>query len=107
MLRKVSSNKKSMFGQQGSVTDCPEEFRECEKHEIIVKISDMLGENPMNICTAEMIFDQMKYDIARYIVNHEYSQPGMEEKLMLWLEEKSSPCEMEKLAQFMDLYLKK
>lgn len=85
---------------------CCEEIKECDKHEIISKISDLLGPCPGNLCVAETIFDQIKYDIAKYIINHEFCDVGVEDSLTAWLEEKSSPQAIERLSDFIDNYLK-
>jgi len=85
---------------------CCEEIRECDKHEIISKISDIIGPCPGNFCVAETIFDQIKYDIAKYIINHEFCDIEVEDSLLKWLEEKSSPESIEKLTRFIDFYLK-
>lgn len=86
---------------------CRKELKETDKHEIIIEISKKLGATPSSICTAEQIFESIKYDIAKYIVSHEYSVScGVQEDLMIWLDEKSEPESMEKLSSFIEKYLK-
>lgn len=84
-----------------------EEIRECDKHEIIVNISSMLGNNPCDLCKAEEIFNKIKYDIAKFIVNHEFQNKEIaNENISIWLEEKTSPAGINQLSKIIDEYLK-
>ena len=40
--------------------NCKDEIRECCKHEIIMKIANIIGDCPSNICIAEEIFESIK-----------------------------------------------
>lgn len=83
-----------------------QEIMECDKHEIIVKISSFIGESPTDLCVAEMIFEHIKYDIARYIISHEFKSSCADAGLVCWLEEKTSPEGIELLTTFINNYLK-
>ncbi|MBN1501572.1 MAG: hypothetical protein JW982_15550 [Spirochaetes bacterium] len=106
----MHSNKKQTVHNINELFNCENlknDVRENYKHDIIVEISRMIDNNPCTICKAEEIFDSIKYDIAKYILNHEYAvSHGVEDSLMLWLEEKSSPNKMEKLSSFFEKYIK-
>ena len=88
---------------------CKDEIMECDEHEIVAKISTFLGEEPCEFCKAEKIFNEMKYEIARYIVAHEYCQKDTSKKsedLLLWLDEKTSPLGVRQLVETIEKYLK-
>ena len=86
---------------------CREELRMGDEHEIVVQISEILGSAPCNICKAEEIFNSMKYDIARYIITHEFCKcEEKNENLLLWLDEKTSPAGVKKLVETIEKYLK-
>lgn len=86
---------------------CKEEIKMTNEHEIVVQISAILGEQPCTICKAEEIFNAVKYEIARYIITHEY-QPRARatEDLLLWLDEKTSPSGVKRLVEVIEKYLK-
>ncbi|MCP4133310.1 MAG: hypothetical protein GY754_20240 [bacterium] len=91
-----------IFGEE-----CIEELKQMDKHEIIVKICDVLGSCPSNLPRAEEIFEQLKFDIAEYVLHHEYSQEnGIRSKLLLWLDSKKNPKNRDKLFNFVNKYLK-
>ncbi|HMB19921.1 MAG TPA: hypothetical protein VKQ10_02540 [Spirochaetota bacterium] len=84
-----------------------DEIKEINKHEIIVKISEILGEAPSDICRAEEIFEHMKFEIANYIIHHEYNcERGINADLLLWLDSKTNPGKMQKLNNFIEKYIK-
>src|SRR5512136_3477183 len=92
----------SIFGE-----DCCHELKEIDKHEIIVKICEILGPNPSNLQLAEEIVDQVKFEIARFVIHHEYCKcNGVRSQLLLWLDGKINPDKARKLSSFMDKYLK-
>jgi hypothetical protein len=92
----------SIFGER-----CCEELKEIDKHEIIVKISEILGPDPSNLHLAEDVLDKMKFDIARYVIHHDYCRcNSVRSQLLLWLDSKINPDNAEKLSSFMDKYLK-
>jgi hypothetical protein len=83
------------------------EVREMDKHEILVKICESLGTCPSNFTRAETLFDEIKFDIARYVIYHEYSQESsVRSKLLLWLEGKTNPDSLKKFNSFVQEYLK-
>ena len=89
--------------------DCREEIRQCDEHEIVVQISEIIGTQPCNLCKAEEIFNSMKYEIARYIVAHEFQcsrKADLDEELLLWLDEKTSPAGVKQLVETIERYLK-
>lgn len=78
-----------------------QEIKEMNKHEIIVKIAEMLGPSPNNLCLAEEIFNQVRYELANYVLHHEYkSKSGIHSDLIMWLDEKTNPGNMKKLHDF-------
>ena len=87
---------------------CKGDVKKCDEHEIIMQICDILGAHPDQVCKAEEIFNQIKYEVARYIVHHEYEAADVlpTENFCLWLEEKSSPAGVAKLNQTIKKYLK-
>jgi hypothetical protein len=92
----------SVFGD-----DCRKELKEINKHEIIMKICEILGPCPSNISMAEKIFEKMKYTIANYVLHHEYNSPtGITAELLLWLDGKTNPRNVRKLDNFIKRYLK-
>lgn len=93
---------KSIFGEI-----CRCELRETDMHEIIVSMAEMMGPNPSNLCLAEEIFEKLKFDIANYVIHHEYCSPrGISEELLLWLDGKTNPGHVKRLSDFIDKYLK-
>ncbi|HSV96580.1 MAG TPA: hypothetical protein VLM75_06560 [Spirochaetota bacterium] len=86
---------------------CRNELREINKHEIIIKICEMLGPYAENLNLAEEIFEKIKYDTANYIVHHEYdSVNGVSTNLLLWLDGRVNPQNAKKLNKFIKKYLK-
>lgn len=86
---------------------CKEEIRMCDEHEIVAHISALLGEQPCTICKAEEIFNAVKYDIARFIVEHEFQCCSRDhDDLLLWLDEKTSPAGVKKLVEVIEKYLR-
>ncbi len=86
---------------------CRSELKEMEKHELICKISQILGPSPANFCKAEMIFDVIKFDLAKYIIHHEYDSPhGVSTDLLLWLDSKIDPSKAKCVSDFFNKYLK-
>ncbi len=94
--------KNSIFGE-----NCCKELKEIDKHEIIVRMSEMLGSNPANLNLAEGIFDMVKFDIARYVIHHEFCRcNSVRSDLLLWLDNRTNPAKARKLSKFMNKYLK-
>ena len=92
----------SIFGERYCT-----ELREMDKHEIIVKICEILGPNPLNLHLAEDVFEKLKFEIARYIIHHEYCRcNSIRSQLLLWLDSKINPDNAEKLSNFIQKYLK-
>jgi len=88
---------------------CNDELREMDKHEIIVKICEMIGSSPECLAKAETIFNAIKYDITKYVLHHEYCPETRNEvkpKFLLWLDGKTEPKKAAEFAKFMDKYLK-
>ena len=84
-----------------------EEIKEINKHEIIAKIADCIGPEPSNLCIAEQIFETIKFEIANFVIHHEYNcQRGVNADLLLWLDSKVNPANLKKLNHFIDKYLK-
>ena len=88
---------------------CKEEIMECDEHEIVAKICSILGEKPCDMCKAEEIFNEMKYEITRYIIAHEFchcEHVSGREDLLIWLDEKTSPAGVRQLVEVIEKYLK-
>ena len=87
--------------------ECCNELYESDKHEIVVKICDILGPNPSNLCLAEEILEKVRFDIARYVIHHEYSQESsIRSRLLIWLDSKSNPNKVDALSDFIKDYIK-
>ena len=83
------------------------EAKHIDKHEIIVKIADILGSCPSNLKKAEDIFESIKFLMANYVVQHEYkSKNGFDSDFLVWLDSKINPQVAEKLFNFLANYLK-
>jgi hypothetical protein len=83
------------------------ELREIDKHEILVKMSDVLGPCPSNFNKAEEIFDSLKFEITKYVLHHEYCKKnGIRSNLLLWLDRKINPANAKKLSTFFNQILK-
>ncbi len=81
-------------------------LKETQKHELICKISQIMGPSPSNIAMAEKIFDSIKFELAKYIIHHEYDSPrGVSAELLLWLDSKSEPRKAKSLFEFLFKYL--
>jgi hypothetical protein len=82
------------------------ELKAIDKHEILVKISDRLGSSPEDFVLAEEIFENIKFSMTKYVLHHEYCKNNhIRPKLLLWLDEMSSPANAEKLFDFCEEYL--
>jgi hypothetical protein len=87
--------------------DCRRELREINKHELIIKICEILGSSPSDLCKAEEIFEKIKFDIANYVIHHEYESPnGVSTDLLLWLDTKTNPGHFKKLSDFINRFFK-
>ncbi|HPA73457.1 MAG TPA: hypothetical protein PKY31_14385 [Spirochaetota bacterium] len=85
---------------------CCGELREMQKHELICKISQLMGPSPTNIAMAEKIFDSIKFDLAQYIIHHEYNSPrGVSADLLLWLDSKVDPGKAKSVREFFCKYI--
>jgi hypothetical protein len=105
----LSSQEKKGAGMVSILTSdcCKEEIKQSNEHEIVAQISSLLGEQPCTLCKAEEIFNAMKYEIARYIISHEYASCSkVNEDLLLWLDEKTSPAGVKRLVEIIEKYLK-
>lgn len=92
----------SVFGESWQ-----EELKKIDKHEIVVKICEKIGPSPENLSLAEEIFENLKFDITRYVMHHEYSKEnGIRSRLLLWLDSKTNPDKTEKLTDFINKYMK-
>jgi hypothetical protein len=94
--------KNSLFGE----TWC-NELKEIDKHEVIARISEILGSCPSNLHLAEKIFDTIKFDLTRYVIHHEFCRcNSVRSDLLLWLDSRTNPAKAKKLSKFMNKYLK-
>jgi hypothetical protein len=92
----------SIFGER-----CCEELREIDKHEIIARIAEVLGPNPLNLHLAEDVLEKMKFEITRYVIHHDYCKcNSIRSQLLLWLDSKINPANARKLSSFIAKYLK-
>ena len=91
----------SIFGER-----CCEELKQIDKHEIIARISEILGPDPNNLHLAEDVLNTMKFEIARYVIHHEYCKCNtIRSQLLLWLDSKINPGNAEKFSSFCEKYL--
>lgn len=85
---------------------CRKALKESQKHELICAIGQYLGSSPSNLAVAERIFEDLKFEIAKYIIHHEYHSPkGVSTELLLWLDSKSEPAKAKSLGEFICKYL--
>ncbi|MCX7678112.1 MAG: hypothetical protein N2316_02735 [Spirochaetes bacterium] len=85
---------------------CRKVLKETQKHELICAISQYLGSSPSNLAVAEKIFEDLKFEIAKYIIHHEYHSPnGVSTELLLWLDSKSQPAQAKSFGEFICKYL--
>lgn len=87
-----------------------EEIRAEDKHEIIARIADLIGSDAANLGIAEKILDQMKYEITKYVLHHEFCREkkhaGIHSSLILWLESKLNPDNAKSVSNFFGKYIK-
>ncbi len=84
-----------------------DELRDIDKHEIVSVICEKIGPCPSNFSVAEAIFEDMKYEITKYVIHHIYSrEDGVRSRLLLWLDEKTNPDNTIKLSDFINKYFK-
>ncbi|MBN1532172.1 MAG: hypothetical protein JXA20_05880 [Spirochaetes bacterium] len=94
--------KNSLFGENWC-----NELKEIDKHEIIARISEIMGASPSNLHLAEKIFDTVKLDMTRYVIHHEFCRcNSVRSDLLLWLDSRTNPAKAKKLSKFMNKYLK-
>ncbi len=85
---------------------CRKALKESQKHELICAIGQYLGSSPSHLALAERIFEDLKFEIAKYIIHHEYHSPkGVSTELLLWLDSKSEPAKARSLGEFICKYL--
>ena len=102
----LESIKKVVFADSVLGKTFEQELREIDKHEIIVKIAEIIGESPSNIKKAEDIFELLKYSIANYIVLHEYgSAKGVDADFLLWLDSRTNPQFALQVSKFFSKYI--
>ena len=84
-----------------------DEFREIDKHEILVKICDMMGPCPSNFTSAEKIFEAVKLEIAQYVIHHEYrTDNSIRSKLSLWFDSRLNPDNVTKCKVFYEKFFR-
>lgn len=111
--REISGNKPGIPSENISLIDSifgdrhRRELKEMNKHEIIVKIADVLGARPSDICRSEELFDKIKFEVANYVIHHEYnSKSGVSPDLILWLDSKNNPGNIKRLNNFISRFFK-
>ncbi|MBN2435372.1 MAG: hypothetical protein JXK07_08930 [Spirochaetes bacterium] len=91
--------------EQDVQSACRGEIKECEKHEIISSISQIISDCPSSIAKAEQIFDLVKYSIAQYVVKYEMeSVYYSNQDLQFMLEEKTSPESVDALYSIIEQF---
>ena len=88
---------------------CHDELREIDKHEIIIKICDIIGSKPENLCKAEDILNAVKYHVTKYVLHHEYcpeTKSEVKPGFLLWLDSKAEPDKAKEVSDFLNKYLK-
>jgi hypothetical protein len=95
-----------VFAESPVYETCRRALKESQKHELICAIAQYLGPSPANLALAERIFEDLKFEIAKYIIHHEYHSPkGVSAELLLWLDSKSEPAKAKSLGEFICKYL--
>jgi hypothetical protein len=103
----ADSSDKVMLNNSIFDDNCMSEIKEMNKHEIIIKICDIIGPCAANLGTSEKIFEALKFDIANFIIHHEYNSPmGISSDLLLWLDSRVNPKKARKLTAFFNRYLR-
>lgn len=78
--------------------DAKGDVEEVEKHEILVRIADFLEAGPHGFAIAEDIFDEVKYQIARYVILFEFNKTlPLSTQLALWLDMKLQPKQRKRM----------
>jgi hypothetical protein len=86
--------------------DCRKEFAEIDKHDIVSKICDIIGSCPENLGPAEKVFEALRFEIARYVIHHEFARfDGVKTNMLVWLDSKANPDNAEKLTNFLMKYV--
>lgn len=86
-----------------------DELKEIDKHDIVIKICDIIGSKPENLCKAEEILEAIKFHVTKYVLHHEYCPATKNEvkpKFLLWLDSKAEPEKAKEVSEFLDKYLK-
>lgn len=86
---------------------CRRELREMDRHEIVVKICEIIGPCPSNLAKADELFNQIRYEIANYVLHHDYaSTRGVSADLLLWLDDRCNPDQADAFRRLMGRFLK-
>jgi hypothetical protein len=78
---------------------------ETEKHDIVVKMSEMMHMGPKGLGLAETLFDNVKYLIARYVIRFEFNKNlPLSTQLALWLDMKLMPEQKDMMEKIINQY---
>jgi len=85
-----------------------EEVALMHKHEIIRQLSTLFGADAKSLVQAEEIFEKFRYQMAEYVVKHEFNcENRLSVQMVLWLEEKCEPTAINPLHNIISQYLAK
>ena len=105
--KEAYSTENILFNKSILSDECRKELKDTHLHEIVVKICEVIGPCPSNLRIAEEIFEGIKYDVANYLIHHEYNSPkGVSADLLLWLDSKTNPSHVEKFSNFMSKFFR-
>ena len=86
---------------------CRRELMAMDRHEIIVKLCDVIGPCPSNLSKAEELFETLRYEIANYVLHHDYkSSRGVSADLLLWLDGQCNPDQAQAFRALMGRFIK-
>jgi len=112
LLRKLTSKCRYCTGYEEKIIkkdtdDMSKEISEMEKHEVVVKLASLLGNEPKALSQAESIFDEMKYCITEFVLKHEFNEESsLSVQVALWLEKRREPGLYKPLEDVIHKYLR-
>ncbi|MES0492021.1 MAG: hypothetical protein ABUK01_18655 [Leptospirales bacterium] len=112
LLRKLTSKCRYCTGYEEKIvkkdtTDVSKEVTEMDKHEVVVKLASLLGNEPEALSHAESIFDEVKYSITEFVLKHEFNEESsLSVQVALWLEKRREPGLYKPLESVINKYLR-
>ena len=112
LLRKLTSKCRYCSGYEEKIVkkdanDMSKEITEMDKHEVVVKLASLLGNEPQALRHAEDILDEMKYCITEFVLKHEFNEESsLSVQVALWLEKRREPGLYKPLENVINKYLR-